>query len=88
MFGEKETGKYLRIFEMDNFKQAGMKEKFKNDYPKRRRKLLESKLNSTTPIKDINAFADYLVSYSRPFLKRAKGGFKTGPKNKKVYKNA
>ena len=42
--GEKETYKYLGILETDKIKQVEMKEKIKKEYPRRTRKLLETKL--------------------------------------------
>ena len=42
-FGEKETYKYLRIFEADTIKQVGIKEKRLKEYLRRTRKLLKTK---------------------------------------------
>ena len=42
--GEKETFKYLGILEADTIKQEEMKEKVKNEYLRRTRKPLETKL--------------------------------------------
>ena len=42
--GEKETYKYLGILEVDTIKQAEMKEKTKEEYLRRTRKLLETML--------------------------------------------
>ena len=49
--GEKETYKYLGILEADTIKQAETKEKNKNDYFRRIRKLLVTKLYSRNLIK-------------------------------------
>ena len=53
--GEKENYKYLGILEADNIKQVEIKEKIKKEYPRRMRKLLETKLYSRNLIKGINA---------------------------------
>ena len=42
--GEKETYKYLGIFEADTIKQEKMKDKIKKEYIRRTKKLLETKL--------------------------------------------
>ena len=68
-FGEKETYKYLGIFEADTVKQVEMKDKIQKEYPWRTKKLLETKLSSRNLIKRINTWAVPLVRYSRPFLK-------------------
>ena len=67
--GEKETYKYLGILEDDNIKQVEMKEKIKKEYPRRTRKLLETKLCSRNLTKRIHTWAVLLVRYSGPFLK-------------------
>ena len=55
--GEKETYKYLGILEADTIKQLEMKEKFKKEYLRRTRKLLETKLYNRSLIKGINTLA-------------------------------
>ena len=67
--GENETYKYLGILEADTIKQVEMKEKFKKEYHRRTRKLLQTKLSSRNLIKGINIWAVSLVRYSGPFLK-------------------
>ena len=67
--GEKETYKYLGIFEPDTIKQVEIKEKIKKEYLRRTRKLLETKLSSRNLIKGINTWAVLLARYSGPFLK-------------------
>ena len=69
MLGEKETYKYLGIFEADTIKQVEMKEKIKKEYLKRTRKLPETKLCCRNLIKGINTWAVHLVRYSELFLK-------------------
>ena len=54
--GEKETYKYLGILEADTVKQVKMKDKIQKEYPRRTRKLLETKLSSRNLIKGINAW--------------------------------
>ena len=66
---ENETYKYLGILEADTIKQMEMKEKIQNEYLRRTRKLLETKLNCKNLIKEINTWAVPLVRYSGPFLK-------------------
>ena len=62
---EKETYKYLGILEVDTIKQVEMKDKIKKKFPRRTRKLLETKLSSRNLIKGIIP----LVRYSGPFVK-------------------
>ena len=66
---ENETYKYLGILETDTFKQVQMKDMIWKEYPRRTRKLLETKLSSRNLIKGINTWAVPLVRYSGPFLK-------------------
>ena len=61
--GDKETNKYLRILDADIMKQVEMKEKIKNEYLRRTRKRLESKLYRRDPIKGINASPLQLVRH-------------------------
>ncbi len=53
--GEKETYKYLGIWETDTIKQVEMKDNIQKEYLRRSRKLLETKLSSRNLIKRINA---------------------------------
>ena len=66
---ENEIYKYLGILEVDTIKQVEMKEKIQKEYPRRNRKLFETKLCSKNLIKVINTWAVPLVRYSGPFLK-------------------
>ena len=66
---ENETYKYLGILEADTIKQVQMKDTIRKEYPKRTRKLLETKLSSRNLIKGINTWAVTLVRYLGPFLK-------------------
>ena len=66
---ENETYKYLGILEADTIKQVQMKDMIRKEYPRRTRKLLETKLSSRNLIKGINTWAMPLVKYSGPFLK-------------------
>ena len=59
----------MGVLEADTIKQAEMKEKNQNEYLRRTRKLLETKLNSRNLIKGINTWAVPLVRYSGRFLK-------------------
>ena len=67
--GEKQTYKYLGILEADTIKQVEMKDKIKNEYLRRTRKLLETKLSSSNLTKGINTWAVPFVRYSGPFVK-------------------
>ena len=66
--GENETHKYLGILEADTIKQEEIKDKIRKEYPRRTRKLLETKLYSRNLIKGINTRAALLVRYSGSFL--------------------
>ena len=66
---ENEIYKYLGILKADTIKQAEMKNKIKKKYPRKNRKLLETKLSCRNLIKEINTWAVPLVTYSGPFLK-------------------
>ena len=55
--GEKETYKYLGVLEADTLKQVELKDKIRKEYPRRTRKLLETKLSSWNLIKRINTWA-------------------------------
>ena len=63
---ENETYKYL---EADTINQVEMKGKIQKEYPRRIRKLLETKLSSRNLIKGINTWDIPLVRYPGPFLK-------------------
>ena len=72
MIREKETYKYLGIYEADTIKQGKMKENIFKKYLKRTRKLLETKQYSRNLIKGINTWTVPLVRYSGPLLKWTK----------------
>ena len=55
--------------EADTIKQVQMKDKIRKEYPRRTRKLLETKLSSRNLIKGTDTWAVPLVRYSEPFLK-------------------
>ena len=65
---ENETYKYLGILEADTIKQVEMKDNIQKEYPRRTRKLQETKLSCRNLIKEINIWAVPLVKYSGPFL--------------------
>ena len=67
--GENETYKYLGILEADTIKQVEMKDKIQEEYLRRTRKVIKTKLSSRNPIKGINTWAVLLVRYSGSFLK-------------------
>ena len=64
---ENETYKYLGILEADTIKQAEMKDKIKKEYPRRTRKLLETKHSRKKLIKGINTWAVPLLDIQDPF---------------------
>ena len=66
---EKETYKYLGIFEADTIKQVDMTEKIKKKFLRRTRKLIGTKLHWKNLIKGVNTWAVLLVRYSGLFLK-------------------
>ena len=70
--GEMENQKHLGILVDGTIKQTEMKDKMRQDYFKRIRKLFDTKLCITNLIKEINIWAVPLVRTSVPFLKRAK----------------
>ena len=61
---EKETYKYFGILKVSTIKLREMKDQIKEEYLRRTRKLLETKLYSRYPIKGINTWAVSLVRYS------------------------
>ena len=63
-----EEYKYLGILQADQIKQQQMKEKIENDYKRRVRKMLETKLSGENVIKAINTWAMALLRYSLAFL--------------------
>ena len=74
--GENETYNYLGILEADTIKQVEMKDKIRKEYPRRTRKLLETKLSSGNLIKGIYTWALPLVRYSGHFLMRTRDELK------------
>ena len=65
---ENEEYKYLGILQADQIKQKEMKERVGNEYKRRVRKLLETKLNGQNVINAINTWAISLLRYSAAFL--------------------
>ena len=69
-FGEKETYKYLGKLEpTPSNKWKWKKKKFKKEYLRRTRKLLETKLHRRNLVKGINTWAVLFVRYSGSLLK-------------------
>ena len=60
------------LSEADTIKLMEKNEKIRKEYLRRRRKLLETKLNNRNLIKRINTWTVSLVRYSWPFLKWTK----------------
>ena len=69
---ENEEYKYLGMLQAEGIKQKELKEKVRNEYKRRVRKLLETKLNGQNIINGINTWAVSLLRYSAPFLGWAK----------------
>ena len=67
--GENETYKYFGILEADSINQVEMKVKIQKEYPRRTRKLLETKLSSRNLIKGVNTWA-VLLKWTRDQLKQ------------------
>ena len=60
--------KYLGVLESDQVKQKEMKEKLRNEYKRRVRKVLQSKLNGRNMVQAINTWAVSSLRYSAPFI--------------------
>lgn len=60
--------KYLSVLESDQVKQKERKEKLRNEYKRRVRKVLLSKLNGRNIIKAVNTWAVSSLRYSAPFI--------------------
>ena len=67
--GKNEGYIYSEILKADNIKQVEMKEKIRNEYLLRTRKLFETKLNGRNLIKGMNTWAVTILKYSGSFLK-------------------
>ena len=65
---EGESYKYLGVLEVDEVMVNEMKNKVKEEYYRRVRKVLETKLNSGNVFKVINIWAVSVVRYSAAFL--------------------
>ena len=64
---EGESYKYLGILEADKFLEEKMKLNVSNEYIRRIRKVLKSKLNGTNLIRGVNTWAVSLLRYSATF---------------------
>ena len=60
--------KYLGILQVDKVEGQEMKEKIKNEYKRRVRKVLKMKLNGENTIEWINIWAVSLIRYSASFV--------------------
>ena len=74
--GEKETYKYLGILEADSIKQVEIKNKIQKEYPRRTRKLFETKLSSRNLVKGKHTWDVPPVRYSGLFLEWARDELK------------
>ena len=65
---EGEGYKYLGILQIDEVQETDMKRNVSNEYKRRVRKILETKLNGGNIIKGINSSAIPILRYSAAFL--------------------
>ena len=65
---EGDAYKYLGVLEAEEVKKEQMKNILKNEYKRRIRKVLQSKLNGGNTIKAINTWAVSLLRHSAPFV--------------------
>ena len=65
---EGDAYKYLGVLEAEEVKKEQMKNILKNEYKRRIRKVLQSKLNGGNTIKAINTWAVSLLRHSTPFV--------------------
>ena len=61
--------KYLRILEYDRVKEQEMKDKFRNEYFRRTKLILKSKLNGRNKIMALNTWAVSILRYGAGILK-------------------
>ena len=66
---EDEGYKYLGILEMDEIKEEAMKNRFKEEYLRRLRLILRSKLNGKVKFQAINSWAVALLRYGAGIVK-------------------
>ena len=66
---EQDGHKYLRILEYDRIKEQEMKEKFSNEYFRRTKLILKSKLNGRNKIMALNTWAVSILRYGAGILK-------------------
>ena len=66
--GDGEGYKYLGILQADDLQKKEMKIKVLNEYKRRVRKIVKTKLNGRNIVKGINTWAIPVLRYSAPFL--------------------
>ena len=66
---EEDGFKYMRILEHDRVKEKEMKDKFKNNYFRRAKLILKSKLNGRNKIMALNTWAVPILRYGAGILK-------------------
>ena len=69
--------KYLGDLESDQVKQKEVKEKLRNEYKRRVRKVLKSKLNGKNMVQAINTWAVSSLRYSAPFIEWTREALRT-----------
>ena len=65
----KDGYKYLEILEHDRVKEQGMRDKFRNEYFRRAKMILKSKLNGRNKIMPLNTWAVSTLRYGAGILK-------------------
>ena len=65
---DEEGYKYLGILQADDLQKKEMKIKVFNEYKRRVRKIVKTKLNGRNIVKGINTWAIPVLRYSAPFL--------------------
>ena len=65
---EEDGYKYLGILEYDRVKEQEMKDKFRNEYFRRAKLILKSKLNGRNKVMALNTWAVSIVSYGAGIL--------------------
>ena len=83
---EGESYKYLGILEADRFLGEEMKLKVSNEYFKRLRKVLKSKLNSGNLVQGVNTWVVSLLSYSAAFISWKKCELQVIDRKTKLFK--
>ena len=82
---EGESYKYLRVLEADKFLEEKMKLNASKEYIRRLRKVLKSKLNGGSLVREVNAWAVSLIRYSAAFISWKKSELQTIDRKTKKF---